>query len=374
MKNLILRFSVCMLLLAFVMGAAAKTISLGVMLPLNDDSGDGRRMVEYYRGVLMACDSLKKSGLSIDVYAWNTPENCDMNKVLSDPAAARCDLIIGPLYSRQVAALSDFVSRHDIKLLMPFSITASVLYSNRNIYQVYQNTNDMNTRTISAFLAQFADYHTIVVDCNDSTSRKGSFTFGLRRKLEERGVAYNVTNLKLAETDFLKAFSTTRPNVVVLNTGRHQELGVALAKIDGLRTAHPELNISMFGYTEWLGYTRLYLEQFYRNNVYVPSPFYTNLTAPATLRLQQKYRANFHQEMMLMLPRMALTGFDHTMFFLTGLAELGKAFNGEAGQSFVQSVQSPLLFERIGNGGLRNRMLLLVHYQPGQRVELIKKQ
>jgi hypothetical protein len=373
MKNLLLRFSFVVLLLTVVLGGVAKTIRLGVMLPLHDINGDGRRMVEYYRGVLMACDSLKKSGLSIDVHAWNTPEDCDIKKVLADPAAARCDLIIGPLYSRQVRALSDFVTEHDIKLLIPFSITAPPLYTNSNIYQVYQKPNDFTNRSISAFLSQFVDYHPVIVDCNDTTSKKGTFTFGLRGKLEERGQIYNVTNLKSGEAAFFRAFSTTQPNVVVLNTGRHQELGVALAKIDGLKRAHPELSISMFGYTEWLGYTRLYLDQFYRFNVYVPAPFYTNLTAPATIRLQQKYRANFHEEMIQMLPRFAMTGFDHAMFFLSGLADMGKAFNGENGQSRVQPVQTPLLFERIGNGGFRNHTLLLVNYQPGQRVAVINK-
>ena len=52
-----------------------REIRLGVMLPLHNINGDGRRMMEYYRGVLMACDSLKKQGLSIDVHAWNTATN-----------------------------------------------------------------------------------------------------------------------------------------------------------------------------------------------------------------------------------------------------------------------------------------------------------
>jgi hypothetical protein len=54
-----------------------RTIRVGVMLPLHDINGDGRRMVEYYRGILMACDSLKKLGISVDVHAWNTAENSD---------------------------------------------------------------------------------------------------------------------------------------------------------------------------------------------------------------------------------------------------------------------------------------------------------
>ena len=72
-----------------------REIRLGIMLPLHNINGDGRRMTEYYRGVLMACDSLKKQGLSIDVHAWNTAEDGNIYKVLEDPAAAKCDLICG---------------------------------------------------------------------------------------------------------------------------------------------------------------------------------------------------------------------------------------------------------------------------------------
>ena len=217
------------------------------------------------------------------------------------------------------------------------------------------------------------NYHPIIIDCNDSTSNKGVFTFGLRRKMEERGIQYNLTNPKSSEDSFFKAFSSDKPNVVILNTGRHKELGVALAKLNGLKTTHPELAITLFGYTDWLGYTRLYLEQFYKYNTFVPSPFYTNTTSSATRRLQQKYRWNFHQDMQQKLPRFALTGFDHAMFFISGLQQHGKNFNGEKGQSVETPVQTPLCFERIGNGGLRNRTLLLVHYKPTQTIEIINK-
>ena len=35
-------------------------------------------------------------------------------------------------------------------------------------------------------------------------------------------------------------------------------------------------------------------------------------------------------------------------------------------------VQTPLHFERIGNGGMMNRTVMFVHYMPEQRVETIK--
>lgn len=349
-----------------------REIRLGVMLPLHDINGDGRRMMEYYRGVLMACDSLKKQGVSIDVHAWNTAEDSNIYKVLEDPAAAKCDLIIGPLYSKQMDALSDFVAKHDIRLVIPFSINAPQLTTNRNIFQIFQSQNEVSEATISHYLERFKDCHTVVIDCNDTTSKKGVFTFALRRQMESRGMECVVTNLKSSEEYFSNAFSRTKPNVVVLNTGRSQELGVAFSKINGLKANNPELDITMFGYSDWLLYTHRYLENYYKYNTYIPSVFYYNPLSPATQQFQRKYRQNFSSDMQNLLPRFAITGFDHAYFFLKGLHKYGKTFNGAEGMFGYPVIQTPLKFERYGNGGLRNKTLLFIHYKPDHLMETFK--
>ena len=349
-----------------------REIRLGIMLPLHNINGDGRRMTEYYRGVLMACDSLKKQGLSVDVHAWNTAEDGNIYKVLEDPAAAKCDLIIGPLYSKQMDALSAFVTKHDIRLVIPFSINAPQLTTNRNIFQVYQSPTEQNEVIIARFIERFKSYHTVVIDCNDSTSKKGTFTFSLRRQMEQRGMDVVVTNLKSTEANFSRAFSRMKPNVVILNTGRSQELGVAFSKINGLKANSPELDITMFGYTDWLLYTRTHLENFYNYNTYIPSVFYYNPLSAGTQRFERKYRQNFRSDMQNVLPRFAITGFDHAFFFLKGLHKYGKSFNGAEGMFGYPPVQTPLKFERYGNGGLRNRTMMFIHYQPEHTVETIK--
>ena len=159
---------------------------------------------------------------------------------------------------------------------------------------------------------------------------------------------------------------------MILNTGRSQELGVAFAKINGLKLKVPTLEISMFGYTEWLSYTHTHLENFYNYDTYIPSVFHYNPLSSQTQRLEQKYRWNFHSDMQHALPRFALTGFDHAYFFLKGLHKYGKSFNGAAGMFGYPPVQTPLMFERIGNGGLQNCSMLLVHYTTDHRVETIK--
>ena len=349
-----------------------RAIRVGVMLPLHNINGDGKRMIEYYRGILMACDSLKQSGISVDIHAWNAAEDADIIQILHDNDAARCDIIFGPLYSRQMQAMSDFVQRNDIRLVIPFSINAPQLLTNPNIFQIWQSPTNVTNSSIDRYLENFKDYHPVFIDCNDSTSKKFPFTSGLRRQLDNRGIVYNITNLKSSEEQFSKAFSRTQKNIVILNTGRSQELGVAFAKLNGLLLKEPTLEISMFGYTEWLSYTRTHLDNFYKYDTYIPSAFHYNPLTPQTQRLEQKYRWNFHSDMQHALPRFALTGFDHAFFFLKGLHKYGKSFNGAAGMFGYPPVQTPLMFERLGNGGFQNRSVSLVHYTTDHRMEMIR--
>lgn len=348
-----------------------REIRVGIMLPLHNINGDGKRMVEYYRGILMACDSLRANGISTDVRAWNVAEESDINEILQDPHAADRDLIIGPLYTKQVKALGDFARERNIRVLIPFSINSPEIFTNAMLFQVYQNGNLLNDGYVSRFYERYKNYHTVIIDCNDSTSTKGGFTSALRQKLELEGKKYSITNLRSSEAMFQKSFSTTEPNVVVLNTGRSQELNVAFAKLNGMTMTRPQLQVSVFGYPEWLMYTSRNLDNFYKYDVCIPSTYYMNPVSSRTARFKQKYRWNFHQDMQNYHQRFAVTGFDHAYFFIKGLHMYGQNFTGASGMVGYTPYQTPLHFERLDGGGLQNRARLFVHYTKDQRIETI---
>lgn len=336
----------------------SQTVNVGVMLPLHDVDGDGRRMVEYYRGILMAVDQLKQDGMNVNVHAWNVPIDADPRPTLLQKGAKECNVIFGPLYTKQVKLMGDFCKSYGIKMVIPFSISGNDVDSNPQIYQVYQSPDVLNTTAIKQVAEHFsADWHPVFIDCNDTTSRKGVFTFALRNILEQRGVTYNITNLNSSPAMFAKAFSLTKPNLVILNTGRSPELTRALAKLDELTEANSNVQISMFGYTEWLMYAKLNRDRFCKYDTYVPSTFYYNESSVLTQSFLAKYKVNFGQDMMYALPHFALTGYDHAMHFIGNRR---------------QWLQTPLIFIKQGaNGGYRNTAFMLVHYKPNGAVEAV---
>ena len=329
-------------------------------------------MTEYYRGMLMAFDQLKSEGYSIDVHAWNVNADADIRTTLLDEHTAKCDIIFGPLYSKQVKPLADFCQSKNIRLVIPFSISDTDIASNKSIFQVYQDDTRLLNATLNAFLERFSKCHPVFVDCNDASSRKGVFTMALRRQLEAKGIAYNVTNLKSDDEAFAKAFTKEKTNVVILNTARSPELNEAFTKLERFDQLRPGTPISMFGYTEWLMYTKVYLNYFYKYDAYIPTSFYYNAVDRKTQHLENGYRHWFKTDLQYALPRFAVTGYDHANFFIRGLHLQGKTFSGSKYAVRYKALQTPLNFKKLGSGGgAVNRNFMLIHYDRNQTIESI---
>ena len=375
-----LRYGVLIALMAFTVVnnvmATNKTdvrkreVRVGILLPLHDVDGDGRRMGEFYRGILLAVDDLKKEGISVDIHAWNVNIDADIRQTLLKDGADKCDLIFGPLYTKQVPQLAEFAKAYGIKVVIPFSINGDDVTKCPQIYQVYQSPEQLNEKTIKNFMGRFADYHPVFIDCNDPDSKKGPFTKGLRQLLDSKGVNYNITNLTSPYENFVKAFTLDKPNIVILNTDRSPELTSAYRKLDELKRNNSALKISMLGYTEWLMYERNNMAKFVEYDTYVPSTFYLNISAQKTQTLLQDYNRWFHAPMMEAIPRFAITGYDQACFFIRGLHEYGDKFDGS--KSVKPSVQTPYHFERVGKkGGYQNQVFQFIHYNTNGAISIV---
>ena len=377
MNRLFLR---CLATLIFSTAAlaalAANPIKVGVLLPLHNENGDGSRMVEYYRGLLFAIDSLKQEGVSVEITTYNTKEEANVDTILQKGELANSDIIFGPLYSKQVSSISMLSKLKGCKLVIPFSIDTPELFSNPNLFQVYQKPVDLENRTIANFTRQSmknGDCQYIIIDCNDTTAfRRPSFTTNLKSYCEKEGVPFRITNVLQTDKAFAKAFAKKKTNIVVLNSASSPKMLEVFAKLNTLREKNPKLTFRILGYTEWLMYEKFQYENFCKNDVYIPSTFYYRSNDPRVVNLENKYRFWFKQDVQISLPRFVLTGFDQGYYFLKGISKYGKSFVGSPSQKVNNPVQTPLHFSKVSaHGGYINDDMMFIHYRSDRALELI---
>lgn len=350
----------------------SNVVKIGYMLPFHLEDADGERMVEYYQGMRLALDSLKKQNLNAEITVWNLAKDSSVVKVLSDPRAFTLDVIFGPLYSEQLPALSEFCKTHGIKLFVPCSIEGSEIDYNPQVMQVYQTKDQLQNRTISAFIERFRTSHQpIIIDCNNPSDGKVAFTSALRQKLAVSGMNIKVTNINTPMADFQKQFSRTMGNVIVLNTARSPELNRVYAKLDSLTKQNPGLTIAMFGYNEWFMYQKHDLSYFFKYNTYIPTTYYYNAASARTVALENDFKTRWGQDMMPQCtPRMGLMGYDHTMYIVNGIHTYGKDFVGADNQSSYRPLQTPLSFVQVNQGGgYQNDNFQLIHFRTDQKLE-----
>lgn len=353
--------------------AKANVIKIGVLLPLHNNDGDGKRMVEFYRGMLLAFNDLKKEGYSTDVHAWNVPIDADIDKILQDKNISEMNIIFGPLYSNQVKALSNFCKNKGIKMVVPFSINGNEVAENSNLFQVYENDNLQTTKAIAAFLERFhKSHHPVFIDCNDKNSKVGSFTNILRKQLELEKISYDLTNINSSDTNFAKHFSKSMPNVVIINSEKSPQLNAVLAKLNILTKTNPGIAISLYGYNQWFMYQDYDLASFFKYNTYIPSTYYYNKNSDKTKAFEKIYFNTYGEPINnIYIPRIAINGYDQIQFFVRGYKKLGSNFKGQASSIKYKSLQNRFDFEKIGQGGYRNKFFQLIHFKSDQTLESI---
>ncbi len=79
-------------------------------------------MVEFYQGLLLAVDSMRHEGLSIEITAVHSGSTAnDMDQLLLKRPIENCDVVFGPLDMAQLTALADYCDLRGVLLVVPFA-------------------------------------------------------------------------------------------------------------------------------------------------------------------------------------------------------------------------------------------------------------
>lgn len=347
--------------------AGPGVVRVGVMLPFLDHSSEGTRMVEYYRGVRAALDTLSKEGIKTEVNLWNINKDSVLTKVLThNPSIAKQNIILGPLYTSQVHTLAEFCRKNNVALVMPFSIDADDATTNPNVFQIYQSDSQLAGRSIGAFIERFAKTHRpIFVNTNTPQDGKYAFTKALRETLQSRGIKEELTDINTPLREFAKHFSQTQPNVIILNSAAYKPLERLFEKLDSLKKIDPSLIISTYGYNEWFIYQPNLEKDYFKYNVHIPTTYYFSRTSDRVEDFERDYKNRYGQGMNPdCLPRMALLGYDHTMYFVRGISKYGRSYVGNEKQNTgFKPLQSRLEFKRLGKGGYQNTNFQIIRFK-----------
>lgn len=350
-------------------------IRAAVILPFLPDGAsksDAAKMVEYYEGFLMAVDSLKRSGTSIDLYTYNSgPSTSSLNSILGKSEIKEMDIIFGPLHQQHIKPLADFADKHDIRLVIPFTSKDNTVFRNPSVYQINTPQSYLYSEVYDHFVRQFPNANVIFIEASQGTKDKADFIKGLKEELRNRSIP--MKNLKEnATVESMKAvLSADRENIFIPTSGSNLTLIKILPQLTMLVREQTDSRIHLFGYPEWQTYTKDHLEAFFELDTYFYSSFYTNNLLPAAINFTKSYRRWYGKDMDERYPKFGMLGFDTGYFFLKGLAKYGSGLEKCLNHMELIPIQTGFKFQRVNNwGGFINRKVFFVHFT--KNFELVK--
>lgn len=354
-----------------------QTIRTAVILPFSSRTGaseEQSRMVEFYEGFLMAADSLKRQGISLDIHTFDSKGKAsEVSAILAQGKMKEMDIIFGPVNQEAIPLLADFADKHDIRLVIPFSPKVDQVFKNPHIYQINTPQSYLYSEVYEHFIRKFGRSNVVFVEDGSSDSEKAEFIKGMKNGLKEKGISYKQVRIgtEIDPAKVIAAMDTLQENIFIPTSGRSSALNKILPHLTMVRREHPNFNMHLFGYPEWQTYTQDFLANFYELDTYFYSSFYTNNLFPAAIQFTHAYRRWYSKDMANTFPKYGMLGFDIGYYFLKGLAQQGNKLEDNLNRIQVTPIQTGFKFERVNNwGGFINRKVFFVHFT--KDFELIK--
>lgn len=351
-----------------------KHLKIGVLLPFKDGNERASKMVEFYQGLLMAADSIKQRGTTVEIHAMHSGSSApDMYYLTNNEELKQMNVIFGPLDAAQAAPLSEFCRQHKIRLVMPFATTNTYGLNNPYVYQATTSSDYSQHRGVQMMIERFADHHFVILQTEAADNRGNRFTNELIQELSKRNIIAHIANINSDDETIASSLSQLQDNVIIPDASSLNTTTAVTKRLMSFKQNNPDYNISLLGYPEWPTYAQSLGTSFYALDTYVYTSFYRNPTNVRVQDFEARFRENFNRDMLKTFPRYALMGFDLGYYFMRGLSQLGAQFDEKQGSMVFAPMQNCFEFEQSNpNTAHQNHHIELIHYTPAQIVEVIK--
>lgn len=365
------------------------TMQVAVLLPfmLGEEpmSRTTQLYTEFFKGMLLAADTLRSDGLQPVKFSFHDTESSleRVRELLADPGVAQADLVIAPDNSAQIDAILTGVGPETLVLNI-FAVKDESYLTHRNVVQTNIPHDAMYAKAIDAFVEKFADRLPVFISRSGGQADKESFVAALKQRLDADGIPYREVAYSgiLRDDDLQGLDPDTQPLVFVPVSGSKSEFA---RYSDALTTKRQSAlapgNVALWGFPEWVTFRGDSFDAICNLDATIYSRFLVDERDYRARDLKERYRSAYGVEMFDAVPTQGILGFDTGMFVVNGLRH--KAETGAFPAEF-SGIQNSLRLDWIGasddaqtagaetvpaQGGLINHLLFLIHYSPGGFVE-----
>lgn len=331
---------------------------------------EAQKITDFYKGFLLAVDSLKQQGVSCDIYAYEEIGNdgASLGTILSQPMLKHVNLIVGPFRPANVAKVARFARENEIIMVTPMSTKEYDITSYENIYEISAPQDFVLNHVYEKFLKTYSADNIVFVTMNDA---KNNFQFvnGLKSQLEQHNITYKTIGID-EFTKMGEDFSPEKNNLIIPTSGSEKSLSTIMQKLRNLPSEVAEYKYSLFGYPEWQTYVNQ-KTNLHKYNATFYTTFYANPNNSDIRHFNSNFTSWFRRDQVKSFPAYGLLGYDIGRYFIKGIKEKGTAFTKHTPAMF-DGFQTLFRFEKNADGAYLNNSTKFVRYNSDGSISVSK--
>jgi LysM repeat protein/ABC-type branched-subunit amino acid transport system substrate-binding protein len=337
--------------------------------------------IELYAGILIAADTLRSLGLDINLQLFDIKsDTTETAKLIESGKLRNMDLIIGPVYSKNLSMVASYATRYEIPIISPVPlINNTPLDNNPYLFKVNPSI-EVTQDAISKRAVEFSDDNFVFIrsDSAGNSQDVDSFKNKIFRELTTKIPFENVRFRELVfySRSFLGEDSINRlehtlsdrtGNFVIIASEDPPVISECVASLKNLSKKY---DIRLMGYPlmreldneDWKDYFDLGIEIF--------TPYWIDYKSQGIKNFNSSYRKYFYTEPSE--SSFAWEGYDLMYYFLSGLAIHGKKFISDPDMHNPQLLITSFRFKRKDQGsGFENQKLYLIKYTNEMDIKLL---
>ncbi|MCD8304850.1 MAG: hypothetical protein LUC86_08530, partial [Prevotellaceae bacterium] len=312
------RLTLFLLLLASAL--TVRAVKVGVVMPFKAGGPQGKAAVEFYRGFLLAVDSVKRGGLSVEVYAVDSgTSEASLNEALARGELKGAAVVFGPGVAGQAEALAAYCKQWGLKLVMPFPVQYQHLADNALVYQVSAPEQSLCPAAAQLAMENLADANFVMLKCSDGTPSDHAFQAAVSDRVTAYSLPHGTLNINADEVAAQMAFNASHTNVIVPDSHTDQTLSSLLKLLKQYRQKYPKYRFALLGFPSWLTLAAKYSDDLCSLDTYVFSQSHYGPVSSSSLSFGKKYSESFNTALPREYPSAAMLGFDVGYYFLCGV-------------------------------------------------------
>ncbi len=330
--------------------------------------------VEFYQGFLLAIDSLKSRGLSVDLQVFDTAkDSAKIKQILQNEKLNDVDLIVGPAYMEGLQPVLDFGKRWEIPVVSPFSRDIKSLGANPYFYQVFPSFAS-RMETYVERIAHEHDKNLVLIHNGDTLQQENMHLMKEKLFLEMSkytflsSVQFKEVTYKDSVSAIEQALYPDKENVIIVPSNNEAFVTDLVSNLNTLQKKG--YRIKLYGLSRWQRFESVDPNYYFNLNLSIIQVFNPDYNEPITKRFLDVYHQSFKGE----ASQFAFHGYDVGMYFLSALGNYGKQFARCLHQHNPHLLQGNFSFVKWHPGsGLENTEVFWLDYQAGLQVEQIKE-